>query len=149
MTYQGSFSEYRTEINEMMARVAEISSEIVNDETIKTVNKILDWLEDKAGQEFSLHEIADGIGDETRGLKTFRNMGPLIGGKPMTEAFFKVQAADGTLFLLDEVYKASEGETYVAPGTGEVLASSRAELETKSYIFFRIADFTVEAKLSI
>jgi hypothetical protein len=149
MTYQGSFSDYRTEINEMMARVADVGSEIVNERTIKTVNQILDWLEDKAGQEFSLREIADAIGDETRGLNTFSKMGPLMGGKAMTEGFVKVEAPDGTLYLLDDVYKASEGETYVAPGTGELLASSRSELESRSYLYFRIADFTLEPKLAI
>jgi hypothetical protein len=149
MRYEGSLSDYRTEVNAMMQRTAEFSSEIVDAEVISTVNKILDWLEDKAGQEFALHEIADGIGDETRGLRTFHKMGPLMGGRSMAEVFFKVETPDGRTFLLDDVYKASEGETYVAPDTKEILASSRQELETKCYAFFRIADFTVEPKLSI
>lgn len=144
MRYQGSLSDYRSDINAMMLRVKEFSSELSNDDIIKTVNAALDWVADKADQEISLHDLAKGIGDPTGGSMTFFRIGPLMGGKPMLEAVMKVEDAAGNLHLLADVYKASQGETYVVPGTAEVLATSREGLEGKTYVYFKVADFSVD-----
>ncbi len=147
--YQGSLSDYRVEVNADLKRIKDIAPDLANERIIGTVNKILDWIEDKAGQEVGLHEVAAGIGDQTRGVETFFDMGRLIGGKAMMKPFFKVQGPDGSLYLLDDVFKASEGETYVTPGTGELLASSKEDLKGISYTYFKIANFTHDSKPSI
>jgi hypothetical protein len=147
--YQGSFKEYRGEIIALLARVRELSEELSNDTHLRTVNKVLDWIEDKPGLEVSLQEMAAAIGDATGGVETFYHMSALTGGKPMMKPVLKVEGSDGELHLLDEVNKVSDGEVYRAPGNLEVLASSRAELENKSFVYFRIADFMVEPKSNV
>jgi len=145
--YEGSFEEYRAEINALMERVKELSSELSNDQIVETVNKVLDWVEDKPGQEVSLRELGEALGDPSKGIETFLRMGPLIGGKPMTEVVIKVHAPDGKQYLLHDVYRASQGCDYVVPGSLEPLASSRAELEAKCSVHFQIANFTRQQKL--
>lgn len=147
--YQGNFSDYRNEINALMVRVKKNAPELSSDQIIETVNKVLDWIEDKPGEEFSLAELAVALGDEAAAVELFMRMGPLMGGKPMTAPFFKVHAPDGKMYLLDDVYKVSEGENYRVPGTLEHLASSRGELEHITSIHFRVADFTLELKPGI
>ncbi len=145
--YEGSFEDYREEINALMLRVAEWSPELSNSEKIETVNKVLDWIEDKPGQEISLQELGAALGDHTGGAETFIRIGALCGGKPMMGVIVKVHAPDGGLYLLHDVYTVSEGENYLAPGSLSPIASSRDDLLKMCSFHFQIANFTRELKL--
>jgi hypothetical protein len=147
--YEGSFEDYRQEINALMVRVAEWSPELSNNEKIETVNKVLDWIEDKPGHEISLQELGEALGDPTGGAETFIRIGALCGGKPMMDVIVKVHAPDGSLYLLHDVYRVSEGEKYLTPGSLAPIADSRDELMKKCSFHFQIADFTREPKLKL
>jgi hypothetical protein len=147
--YEGSFEGYREEINALMLRVKEWSPELSNDDKIETVNKVLDWIEDKPGQEISLVELGEAIGDPTGGAETFIRIGALCGGKPMMDVIVKVHAPDGSVHLLHDVYRVSEGENYLTPGSLDPIADSREELMKKCSFHFQIADFTREQKLKL
>lgn len=145
--YEGSFEGYREEINALMLRVKEWSPKLSNDEKIETVNKVLDWIEDKPGQEISLVELGEAIGDPTGGAETFIRIGALCGGKPMMDVIVKVHAQDGSVHLLHDVYRVSEGEKYLTPGSLDPIADSREELMERCSFHFQIADFTREPQL--
>ena len=147
--YEGSFAAYREEINALMARVAELSSELSNNDKIETINKVLDWIEDKPGREISLEELGTALGDPTGGAETFMRIGALCGGKSMLDVIVKIHAPDGNIYLLHDIYKVSEGENYLTPGTLSPIASSREELLQMCSFHFQIANFTSEPKMKL
>lgn len=147
--YEGSFEAYREEVNGLLRRVAEWSPELSDSEKIETVNKVLDWIEDKPGQEISLQELGAALGDPSGGAETFIRIGSLCGGKPMMSVIVKVHAPDGGLYLLHDVYKVSVGESYRTPGSLAPIADSRDELLKMCSFHFQIANFTREPKLKL
>lgn len=145
--YQGTLSNYRDQINALLERLR-WAPELSNDALVADVNRLLDWVDDKGGQEFSLSEIAEVLDGDI--VRAWRAMAPLCGGEPLADTFVKVRLPDGSLVLRDELQKVEGLDgALIVPVTGVVAAMNSKELDEKSFIFFRFTNFEPVQKLSL